>query len=185
MTDEQREEKNRKRREAVSMTDEQREEKNRKQRESYKRKKFHAHNKKNMPGSALSNLENENILSPLKSVDRNIERNINLREAYEKRSVETQSKTIPADSTPDNMVTPNLTDVCTDVPTGMKKPSSLYRLELLSCMAGEEMAAEAVAQARRCDDVFAEAGVPSPLARRGEYAGKIGAVCTAITDLIK
>ncbi|RLM45252.1 hypothetical protein C2845_PMPSC021344 [Panicum miliaceum] len=51
--------------------------------------------------------------------------------------------------------------------------------------AGEEMAAEAVALARRCGDVFAEAGVPSPLARRGEYAGKIGAVCTAITDLIK
>ena len=40
--------------------------------------------------------------------------------------------------------------------------------------AGKEMAAEAMALARRCDDVFAEAGVPSPLARRGEYAGQIG-----------
>jgi len=51
--------------------------------------------------------------------------------------------------------------------------------------AGKEMAAEAAALARRCDDVFAEAGVPSPLARRGEYAGQIGVVCVAITDLIK
>ena len=58
MTDEQREEKNRKWREsyqrekvcAASMTDEQREEKNRKWREAYKRKKCHAHNKENMPG---------------------------------------------------------------------------------------------------------------------------------------
>ncbi|CAN6244570.1 unnamed protein product [Urochloa humidicola] len=51
--------------------------------------------------------------------------------------------------------------------------------------AGKEMAAEAAALARRCDDVLAEAGVtPSPLARRGEYAAQIGAVCTAITDLI-
>ncbi|RCV06686.1 hypothetical protein SETIT_1G182900v2 [Setaria italica] len=52
--------------------------------------------------------------------------------------------------------------------------------------AGKEMAAAAAALARRCDDVFAEAGIPSsPLARRGEYAGQIGVVCTAITDLIK
>jgi pectinesterase inhibitor-like protein len=52
--------------------------------------------------------------------------------------------------------------------------------------AGKEMTAGAAALARRCDDVFAEAGVPSsPLARRGEYAGQIGVVCTAITDLIK
>ncbi|CAN6231860.1 unnamed protein product [Urochloa humidicola] len=51
--------------------------------------------------------------------------------------------------------------------------------------AGKEMAAEAAALARRCDDVLAEAGVtPSPLARRGEYAAQIGAVCEAITDLI-
>ena len=58
MTDEQREEKNRKRREvyhrekisAPSMTDEQREEKNRKRREAYKRKKSHALNKENEPG---------------------------------------------------------------------------------------------------------------------------------------
>ncbi|CAL4887519.1 unnamed protein product [Urochloa decumbens] len=51
--------------------------------------------------------------------------------------------------------------------------------------AGKEMAAEAAALARRCDDVLAEAGVtPSPLAPRGEYAAQIGAVCTAITDLI-
>ena len=57
MTDEQREEKNRKRCEsyqrekvcAPPMTDEQREEKNRKWREAYKRKKCHAH-KENMPG---------------------------------------------------------------------------------------------------------------------------------------
>ena len=58
MTDEQREEKNRKWREsyqrekvcAASMTDEQREEKNRKRREAYKRKKSHALNKENDPG---------------------------------------------------------------------------------------------------------------------------------------
>ncbi|CAN6251793.1 unnamed protein product [Urochloa humidicola] len=51
--------------------------------------------------------------------------------------------------------------------------------------AGKEMAAEAAALARRCDDVLAEAGVtPSPLARRGKYAAQIGAVCEAITDLI-
>ncbi|CAL5021625.1 unnamed protein product [Urochloa decumbens] len=51
--------------------------------------------------------------------------------------------------------------------------------------AGKEMAAEAAALARRCDDVLAEAGVtPSPLARYGEYAAQIGAVCAAITDLI-
>ncbi|KAJ1279406.1 hypothetical protein BS78_04G154000 [Paspalum vaginatum] len=51
--------------------------------------------------------------------------------------------------------------------------------------AGKEMAAEAAALAQRCDGVFAEAGIPSPLARRGEYAVKIAVVCTAITDLIK
>ncbi|KAF8686638.1 hypothetical protein HU200_043465 [Digitaria exilis] len=50
--------------------------------------------------------------------------------------------------------------------------------------AGKEMAAEAVALARRCDDVFAEAGIPSPLAWRGVYAARIGAVCTAIAGLI-
>ncbi|CAN6238332.1 unnamed protein product [Urochloa humidicola] len=51
--------------------------------------------------------------------------------------------------------------------------------------AGKGMAAEGAALARRCDDVLAEAGVtPSPLARRGEYAAQIGAVCAAITDLI-
>ena len=58
MTDEQREEKNRKRREvyhrekisAPSMTDEQREEKNRKRREAYKRKKSHELNKENDQG---------------------------------------------------------------------------------------------------------------------------------------
>ncbi|KAL6634500.1 hypothetical protein ACP70R_027171 [Stipagrostis hirtigluma subsp. patula] len=51
--------------------------------------------------------------------------------------------------------------------------------------AGKRMAAEAVSLARRCGDVFAEAGLPSPLARRGQYAVDIAIVCTAITDLIK
>ena len=58
MTDNQKEEKNKKRREAYQrgkvsaalLTDEQREEKNRKWREAYKRKKCHAHNKKNILG---------------------------------------------------------------------------------------------------------------------------------------
>ena len=58
MTDNQKEEKNRKRHEAYQrgkvsaalLTDEQREEKNRKRREAYKRKKSHALNKENDPG---------------------------------------------------------------------------------------------------------------------------------------
>jgi len=55
MTDEPREEKNRKLREA-SMTDEQREEKNRKRREAYKRKKCQSHNKENDPGLIMIEL---------------------------------------------------------------------------------------------------------------------------------
>ncbi|XP_039784642.1 glutamic acid-rich protein-like isoform X3 [Panicum virgatum] len=85
MTDDQREEKNRKRREvyhrekisAPSMTDEQREEKNRKRREAYKRKKSHALNKENDPVSALLKGESDKNQTPLKSVDTNIERNKN------------------------------------------------------------------------------------------------------------
>ncbi|TVU29848.1 hypothetical protein EJB05_21436, partial [Eragrostis curvula] len=51
--------------------------------------------------------------------------------------------------------------------------------------AGKRMAAEAASLARRCDEVFAEAGLQqSPLARHGEYAVRIAAVCAAITDLI-
>ncbi|KAL6899168.1 hypothetical protein ACP4OV_005826 [Aristida adscensionis] len=50
---------------------------------------------------------------------------------------------------------------------------------------GKVAAAEAISLARRCDDVFAEAGLTSPLAHRGEYSVKIAVVCTAITDLIK
>ncbi|XP_039784638.1 glutamic acid-rich protein-like isoform X2 [Panicum virgatum] len=83
MTDDQREEKNRKRREvyhrekisAPSMTDEQREEKNRKRREAYKRKKSHALNKENDPGSTLLKGESDKNLTPLKPVDTNIEIN--------------------------------------------------------------------------------------------------------------
>ncbi|XP_039777788.1 uncharacterized protein LOC120645104 isoform X2 [Panicum virgatum] len=127
MTDNQKEEKNRKRREAYQqgkvsaalLTDEQREEKNRK---AYKRKKCHAHNKENKPvdlntsnpitnaldvcvisemaehtsGSALLNRGSDNILTPLKTVDKNTERNKKHREAYQKMSVETQSKSFPA-----------------------------------------------------------------------------------------
>lgn len=51
--------------------------------------------------------------------------------------------------------------------------------------AGKRSVAEAVSLARRCDDVFAEAGLHSPLAPRAVYAAKIGTVCTAIVDLIK
>ncbi|TVU29870.1 hypothetical protein EJB05_21459, partial [Eragrostis curvula] len=52
--------------------------------------------------------------------------------------------------------------------------------------AGKRMAAEAASLARRCDEVFAEAGLQqSPLARHGEYAVRIAAVCAAITDLNK
>ncbi|GJM85180.1 hypothetical protein PR202_ga01608 [Eleusine coracana subsp. coracana] len=51
--------------------------------------------------------------------------------------------------------------------------------------AGKRMAADAASLARRCDGVFAEAGLQSPLASRGVYAVKIAAVCTAITDLIE
>ncbi|XP_039843457.1 uncharacterized protein LOC120703431 isoform X5 [Panicum virgatum] len=143
--DEQREEKNRKWREsyqqekvcAASMTDEQREEKNRKWREAYKRKKCHAHKKENMPVDsytdfALLNRGSENILTPLKTVDKNNERNKKCREAYQKRSVETQNKSIPAeretftedhpysDSPSVNLVKPNFTNGCTDVPPGWK-----------------------------------------------------------------
>ena len=55
MTDEQREEKNRKRRE-ITITDEQREEKKRKRREAYKRKKCQSHNKENDPGLIMIEL---------------------------------------------------------------------------------------------------------------------------------
>jgi len=119
-------EKNRKRREAYQrgkvsaalLTDEQREE----NRKAYKRKKCHAHNKENKPvdlntsnpitnasdvcvisemaehtsGSALLNRGSDNILTPLKTVDKNTERNKKRREAYQKMSVETQSKSFPA-----------------------------------------------------------------------------------------
>ena len=46
--------------------------------------------------SALLNRGSENILTPLKTVDKNNERNKKCREAYQKRSVETQNKSIPA-----------------------------------------------------------------------------------------
>ncbi|XP_039843454.1 uncharacterized protein LOC120703431 isoform X2 [Panicum virgatum] len=143
---------------AASMTDEQREEKNRKWREAYKRKKCHAHKKENMPvdsytGNPITNASNvcvisamaehtsnfallnrgsENILTPLKTVDKNNERNKKCREAYQKRSVETQNKSIPAeretftedhpysDSPSVNLVKPNFTNGCTDVPPGWK-----------------------------------------------------------------
>jgi pectinesterase inhibitor-like protein len=49
----------------------------------------------------------------------------------------------------------------------------------------KEMAVEGIALARRCDAVFAEAGIPSLLTRRGEYAEQITVLCIAITDLIK
>ena len=55
MTDEQREEKNRKRRE-ITITDEQREEKKRKRREANKRKKCQSHNKENDPGLIMIEL---------------------------------------------------------------------------------------------------------------------------------
>ncbi|XP_062217396.1 pectinesterase inhibitor 8-like [Phragmites australis] len=52
--------------------------------------------------------------------------------------------------------------------------------------AGKEKAAEAGSLARRCDDAFAQAGVPrSPLARHGAESVQIAIVCTAITNLIK
>ncbi|KAG2613495.1 hypothetical protein PVAP13_4KG355000 [Panicum virgatum] len=114
------------------MTDEQREEKNRKWREAYKRKKCHAHNKENMPDSALLNRGSENILTPLKTVDKNNERNKKYHEAYQKRSVETQNKSIPAEretftedhpysnSPSVNLVKPNFTNAYTDVPPGWK-----------------------------------------------------------------
>ena len=46
--------------------------------------------------SALLNRGSDNILNPLKTGDKNNERNKKCREAYQKRSVETQSKSIPA-----------------------------------------------------------------------------------------
>ena len=47
-------------------------------------------------GSALLNRGSDNILNPLKTGDKNNERNKKCREAYQKRSVERQSKSIPA-----------------------------------------------------------------------------------------
>jgi len=47
-------------------------------------------------GSALLNCGSDNILTPLKTVDKNTERNKKCREAYQKMSVETQSKSFPA-----------------------------------------------------------------------------------------
>jgi len=47
-------------------------------------------------GSALLNCGSDNILTPLKTVDKNTERNKKRREAYQKMSVETQSKSFPA-----------------------------------------------------------------------------------------
>lgn len=52
-------------------------------------------------------------------------------------------------------------------------------------VAGKEMAGEAVPLARRCDGAFAEAGVPSLLAKQSADAVRISIVCTAITNLIK
>ena len=59
MTDEQREERNRKRHEEYCeriMTDQQRAEQNRKRREAYKRKKCQSHNKENDPGLIMIEL---------------------------------------------------------------------------------------------------------------------------------
>jgi pectinesterase inhibitor-like protein len=50
--------------------------------------------------------------------------------------------------------------------------------------AGKQNAAEAMSLARRCDDVFSEAGMQSPLAQRAVYTVKIGTICTVITGLI-
>ena len=51
--------------------------------------------------------------------------------------------------------------------------------------AGKERAGEAASLARRCDDAFTEAGVPSPLTQQSADAVRIAIVCTAITNLIK
>ena len=115
--------------------------------------------------SALLNRGSENILTPLKTVDKNNERNKKCREAYQKRSVETQNKSIPAglrfrpmfallfsvgmkvipiktfilleretftedhpysDSPSVNLVKPNFTNGCTDVPPGTRLLSFVF-----------------------------------------------------------
>jgi len=69
---------------AALMTDEQKEEKNRKRREAYKRKKCHAHNKENDPGSALLEQESDGIMPPLRSNDESIQRSKKHLEANQK-----------------------------------------------------------------------------------------------------
>ena len=51
--------------------------------------------------------------------------------------------------------------------------------------AGKEKAGEAASLAHQCEDAFAQAGVPSPVAQHSSYAVQIAVVCTAITNLIQ
>uniref|UniRef100_A0ACD5ZEI5 Uncharacterized protein n=1 Tax=Avena sativa TaxID=4498 RepID=A0ACD5ZEI5_AVESA len=50
---------------------------------------------------------------------------------------------------------------------------------------GKEKAGEAAALAHQCDDVFAKAGVPSPVAQYSDYSLQIAVVCSAITNLVQ
>ncbi|XP_039848085.1 uncharacterized protein LOC120707280 isoform X2 [Panicum virgatum] len=100
MTDEQREEKNRKRRE-ITITDEQREEKNRKRREAYKRKKCQSHNKENDPA--------EEHDAPTVSEHP-------MTQLFSEHS---------ADSVPDEMVRAKLFDAWTDIPPDEEDGASI------------------------------------------------------------
>ncbi|XP_037454102.1 pectinesterase inhibitor 8-like [Triticum dicoccoides] len=51
--------------------------------------------------------------------------------------------------------------------------------------AGKEKAGEAASLAHRCNDAFAQAGVPSPVTQHTSYSVQIAVVCTAITNLIQ
>jgi len=49
----------------------------------------------------------------------------------------------------------------------------------------KEQVGVAISLAYQCDDVFAKAGIQSPLTQYSSYTVKIGIICVAITDLIK
>ncbi|RLN25526.1 hypothetical protein C2845_PM07G28250 [Panicum miliaceum] len=121
---------------AAAMTDEQREEKNRKRRESYKKRKCDANNKENVPvgnnnasdTSIISKLAEdhtgERILSDLTSDDKRIERNKKRRESYCMNKDKTQIKSNSAAEHHEYVAG---TPTTIEDPTGYVCPTAEYR----------------------------------------------------------
>jgi len=122
---------------SAAMTDEQREEKNRKRRESYKRKKCYPNNKENEPvgntnatdAGDTSKLHEDHtgdrILTILKSDDKRIERNKKRREAYRMKKDATQIK---MNFTAEHHVEPVIS-----IPTTIEDPTTEHLVASIVC----------------------------------------------------